>query len=116
MKIRWLIAIVVMLILLCLTAVLVSAENPFVGRWKVDSDRYLITDSHISGIMDGIPYESGYTFTDGSWTWKDRTWLYHVIDPDHIFLIGILQVNGIWAVVYWRMSRDESPQQGKDGV
>jgi hypothetical protein len=83
----------------------VAFANPFVGRWICDGDRYQITSDHIRGVMDGHPYDSAYTFTDRTWTWKDRAWVYLVVDDDHLLVAGINFNGQPW---YWMLSRDNT--------
>ncbi len=79
--------------------------NPFLGEWQCDQDFYLVTENHISGIMDGIPYETDYTYNDQVWVWKDRTWVYRFVDSERLLLVGILSNGEQFAPGYWLMSR-----------
>lgn len=86
--------------------------NPFLGRWKVGDDRYMISETHISGVMDGQPYETDYTYTQRAWTWRDRTWLYYEVNPNTIFLIAILtDGQGGVGIARWVLVRD-TPDSG----
>lgn len=92
----------ILVAILALTAAFSFADNPFLGSWAVSEDRYQVSDTHISGVMDGQPYESDYAYTDRTWTWKDRTWVYHFLDPDHLLVAGISDDGRPW---YWLISR-----------
>jgi hypothetical protein len=85
--------------------------NPFLGNWRVADDRYSFSDSHITGIMEGVNYESDYTYTEGTMTWYDRVWVYFFIDNDHFALLGFVGPNG--APMIWTFERMPSFNLGE---
>jgi hypothetical protein len=102
-----------LLAILLLIAGSAFAINPFVGEWVVQDDHYYINDAHIIGIMDGVPFESDYTYTEQTWAWKDRIWIYRFFGPDKILLVGILHYGQGFAPSYWvliRVKREEVPE------
>ena len=95
-----------LVVALLLAASFALAISPFVGEWQCGTDHYWISENYIRGIVDGVPYESEYIYTDSVLVVREMAWAYLVVDPDHIALVGFVrQPDGSVAPMLWKVSR-----------
>lgn len=94
-----------LVVVLLLVSLLAFAENPFLGEWRCGDDRYSFSDSHLTGIMDGAPYESDYHYSQDVMIWRDRAWTYLFIDADHFYALGFVTVAGEKKPMLWGFAR-----------